>query len=688
MQRPLTFKRYGKAFHAVIEDARDLGALERLDLAHWVALSAPIDTLDADPVFLREVDADRDGRLRQFEVESAIRWTLGRLADHAGIDAGTSTLTLAAIAVADEEGRALHALADAVHGELLKPPTDRTVTLAELRGFIAALEKRAVSSSGVVVPDPALDAEINGLLQAIISVTGGVPHPSGAAGVDLELFDTFVAQARAWRGWWSERDDPAVMPFGDRTDALFAAYEAVAEKVDQYFVQCDAVRLDPTLGPQFARPLDALPALVHAGAADLAAALAGAPLARPIGDRVLSLVHGINPRFERAIAALREGPVAHVLAPGEASPPQRLTAEDWAEVQAAFAGHRRWRERAVAPHIAPLGRGPVDALLDGPVLPSARKVIEDSALISQRLTALRQLERLALFQANILRLANNYVAFPEVYERARRALFDTGDLVIDGRRLNLTVRVRDRARHIAVANSSNICVLYVEVSAAGTQPFEVAAAVTSGGRGNLSVGKRGLFLTPRGVQLDAKVVHIVENPISLGEAIVAPFVRLGNAITGKIESIAADAEKRLDTHGAAVVAPVADPKPGSASLIAGGGIAVAAMSSSAAYITKTLAGMTWMKMLGGLGAAIAAVAIPATIVALIKLNRRDLSCLLEGSGWAINTRMRITWRLARYFTERPRIPLTPMGLVLSLWQWWGSAILMVVAGLVWWFKIH
>jgi len=82
-------------------------------------------------------------------------------------------------------------------------------------------------------------------------------------------------------------------------------------------------------------------------------------------------------------------------------------------------------------------------------------------------------------------------------------------------------------------------------------------------------------------------------------------------------------------------------------------VAVAALTSAAAYITKTLAGVAAYKILIGIAAAVVAVMLPTSVVAILKLRRRDLSALLEGSGWAINARMRLTFKQGRFFTSRP-----------------------------------
>ncbi|MCK5071021.1 MAG: hypothetical protein KAR01_10780, partial [Desulfocapsa sp.] len=90
-------------------------------------------------------------------------------------------------------------------------------------------------------------------------------------------------------------------------------------------------------------------------------------------------------------------------------------------------------------------------------------------------------------------------------------------------------------------------------------------------------------------------------------------------------------------------------------LLAGGGVAVAAIGSSFAFITKTLASLNIQTVLFALIVLSVLIAIPAGIAAYYKLTRRDLSTILEGSGWGINSRMKLTKDQATSFTYRPDI---------------------------------
>ena len=111
----------------------------------------------------------------------------------------------------------------------------------------------------------------------------------------------------------------------------------------------------------------------------------------------------------------------------------------------------------------------------------------------------------------------------------------------------------------------------------------------------------------------------------------------------------------------------------------GGGVAIAALGSAMAYITKTLSGVAWWQIALTIVGVLLAVMVPAGIAGLVKLRRRDLSAMLEASGWAINARMRLTFKQGRFFTSRPRLPIG--GMIARLWPLW-TLLGLILAGAI------
>jgi hypothetical protein len=210
-----------------------------------------------------------------------------------------------------------------------------------------------------------------------------------------------------------------------------------------------------------------------------------------------------------------------------------------------------------------------------------------------------------------------------------------------------------------------------------------------------------VFYDVEGRENDARILDIIENPISFWEALLSPFKRIGKLLSGKIEAWTTASATKLETTTSAALTQVGQPHPGTptapapvgsgtAGMLMGVGVATAALGSATAYIAKTLAETSWLAILTGVLGAILLVLIPTGIIAFFKLRRRDLSAILEGSGWAINARMRLTAKQGRFFTQRPKYSAGSKGIGRLFWRrvLWLVFALAVLAALVNFLRTH
>jgi len=672
------FQPFGRTPHLRIDTPADLRHAAELDEAHWVATNAPIETLACDPGFLAALDFDGNGRIMCYELRRAIRWLFAVLSDPCDVQPGSTTLRLAAVDPQHPDGQRVLTSSRKMLDRLGTPGAER-LTLQELRGIKAEVEAMPVSEAGVVLPSAADELDLRTFLRDVLATVGGAAHPSGKLGVDATMLEAFLQQAHAHLAWWDAgqlpegQDSSPLLPLGEATSAAWEAYEALRAKVDQFFAQCEAALLDSRLVTRMGWTEAELEGLDFDDPEVIEQVLSRAPLAQASSARELRLDEGLNPHYAEAAARFR----AQVLVPLLGGDGVRLGARQWQELKRTLAPHERWVRTRPETAVASLGIERLRRYTLPDYADRVRRLLESSEETALVLDNIRLTERLVMYQAYLLTLANNFISFPHLYNPRRRALFEMGSLIMDGRRFNLAVRVRDRKAHVKVAKTSNMYVMYVQVRPrGGAPPYELAVPVTCGGRGNLCVGKRGVFQDLQGDEHDAAVVHVIENPISLAEALLAPLKRLVGLVAGRIESLADDAEKRLDSEtrqavdgvydkassgrpkapAAAAPAPAAPRKAAGSSagnVLMGSGVALAALGSAVAYIGKTLAGLGWAKVLAGLGAAVLAVVVPSSVAAFLKLRSRDLSAILEGSGWGINARMRLTFRQGRVFTRRP-----------------------------------
>ena len=91
-------------------------------------------------------------------------------------------------------------------------------------------------------------------------------------------------------------------------------------------------------------------------------------------------------------------------------------------------------------------------------------------------------------------------------------------------------------------------------------------------------------------------------------------------------------------------------------LLMGGGIGLAALGSSIAFIAKSLQNVSFGTVMAVLAGIIVIFGGPSVIIALIRIFNRNLSRFLESCGCAVNRPMRMNWRMGRIFTFVPKRP--------------------------------
>jgi len=439
--------------------------------------------------------------------------------------------------------------------------------------------------------------------------------------------------------------------------------------LDAYFLQCRLVAAQP----EAASSLKLAPGRVEGALGDTAAlekAATALPIAPAEPSGVLTwarLYRG--PAFE-TLEAFRKDVAAP--ATGDA---EKLSDAAWKELSA--------RADAVLAWQATFDASPVRAMLDElPTVSDADlEAIEAASkadlALKEELDAITELERLILYQRWLLTFANNFISMPDLYTSRKRALFERGTLILGGRKYTLAVLAQPRAPHAALTSQGTTCILYVKVTPKeGGEGYEVAVPVTGGRSTGLEVGKRGIFHDVEGKEYDAIVTQVVRHPVSLWESMTMPFQRVGTFISSKVEAFAASGDKafqeRLEKSYASTTAlanaPPTAATPGAAApetpaqtaglagLVAAGGIAFAAVGSSLAFIVSQAKTLTLVDVISAAIIIASAVMLPAGLLGWLKLRRRNLALLLEGSGWALNDRLMLTRDLAALVTRKPRLP--------------------------------
>jgi len=633
-----------------------------------------------DPGVLRCLDPEVTGRIHTQDMKDAQQRLFRFLANREGVSEGSDALRLAHLDVSHAEGRKLREAAEWILSRLDAQANDE-VSLEQIRAFRKGSAAAFPNGDGIVPLEDIPDQQTRAFCEDVVRYAGAVTDAAGKVGYTQEQLDAFLERARTMRAWMAQgrplagADQRAseLLEWGDETPQAAALVFDLEAKIEQFFGQCDLLRVEPGAATQFELGAQELEEFDVGSAEAIEGRLRAAPLNRPNPAGELALDRGLNPHYEKRILRFRDEVLQRALG-GDI---QRLTREDWHKVKAIIAPYKAWCDSRPRDEIDALGEEKLRAYLEGDLPRSASELIDKDLEVKDQAEQISLLESLCLLQRWLLELANNFVNFSHLYDPNQRALFEEGTLVIDGRELAFTMKVTNRAEHKQIAAASRIFLVYAEVISKVTAPseerFELVAAVTAGQQGGISVGKRGSFFDIEGREWDARIVDVIENPISLWEAIKAPFQRIGKIAAEKAEQIAAKdtmAVEKLTQTGLEKIttAPLAGgqppPQPAAApaqttsvrDLLLGGGFAFAAVGSSLAFIIRTLseinplhAGMAVLG-LGGI------VVISSGLLGYLKLRARDMSAILEAAGWAVNFRMKLTRRLGRLFTRRPGLP--------------------------------
>lgn len=228
---------------------------------------------------------------------------------------------------------------------------------------------------------------------------------------------------------------------------------------------------------------------------------------------------------------------------------------------------------------------------------------------------------------------------------------EIGSLLLDGRWFRLVVQVPDLEQHKKQASNSGFFLLYLSVSLSSDKKMNIAVAVTGSERGDLHIGKKGVFYDTQNNQCPAEIIHIIDNPINIKEAFLQPFEKLQKIVKLRFERFSQEQEKKIETG------LTKEPKaPIDKNLLMGGGVTVAALSSSFAYLVKTLTSIQFSSILLVILAPLGILALVSSLIAGWRLHRRDLGPILESSGWGINHPLPAPDWAASIFTLQAIVP--------------------------------
>ena len=236
------------------------------------------------------------------------------------------------------------------------------------------------------------------------------------------------------------------------------------------------------------------------------------------------------------------------------------------------------------------------------------------------------------------------------------------------------------------------------------------------------VGKNALYYDNAGVEWDAVITKVVDNPISVAQAFWSPYRRMSVAVENLISKSAAEKDSKMMANATAKInaAPTTLPatpapapaegvdpaaaKPAAAppfdiakfaGIFAAIGMALGMIGTALASLAKGLWALTWWQLILVFVGLMLLISGPAMVLAWLKLRRRNIAPLLNANGWAVNAASRISipfgetlTDIAKYPKLRLKDPYAKKGM--SVWAKIGVTLLVlaVIAAAVWYFDLY
>ena len=683
-----------------ITTGEDLMHLAELDPKMWTVLSCPLKGLEIDEKSLSFMDCDGDGKLRVNDVICTSKWVTGALKDADLLLEGKDSIDIENINREDACGSKLYAAAKQVLMNLGKEGT--VISLTDIADSSAIFAKTRFNGDGVIIEASAEGAEDKAAIAAAVAVTGGTLDRSGVQGVTAAQVEEFY-KALADYAAWKEAEVEA--PYGDQTDKAIELYNALDAKVKDFFVRSRLA----AFSPDSTSSLDVQTAQIQALSAEnltgKTADIAAYPIARVDGKDRIDLSAPVNPAWAAQFEALRKiavDPEAEV-----------LTEDDWNAIGARFAAYSAWKSAKAGAGVEALGLDAVKNFIAQDRKAAILDLVAQDAALSEEAANIALVDKFLHVFRDFYRLVRNFVTFHDFYDKKKEtlAIFQSGVLMIDQRACRFCMNVADMAKHNSMAASSGMYLVYCDCTTKTVAgKIQIVAAVTVGEVGDLMVGKNAIYYDNKGLEWDAVITKIVDNPISIAQAFWSPYRRMATAVENLISKNAADKDAKIMKEattkinaapssipsGGSALSPETDRKMGEAfdigkfaGIFAALGMAVGMIGSALASLAKGIFALKWWQVIMAFVGVMLVISGPAMVMAWLKLRRRNIAPLLNANGWAINVSSKISilfgetlTDIAKYPKLKLKDPYARKGL--APWKKWVislSAVVVVAAGL-------
>jgi len=663
-----SFSTVGGVKRVNLETGADLKNLAELDPKLWTALSCPVEGLEIDKKTLEIIDLDHDGKIRVPEVITAVEWICGIVKDPDDLLKEDPIFRLSSIDETTGWGKVLLESANIILKNIGRENAG-TLSVEETSDTVKIFAGTPFNGDGVITEDSTTDPELLLLIIDIMQCAGSVADRGGKQGITADLLQQFFESCEKYAAWLDKKNaqPERILPLGERTEEAYQNYTAVKLKVDDYFIRCRLAAFDEQSTAMLNLQVAQVESITAKNLAECMSEIAAYPLAKIEAGKALPLATGINPAWEKAITSLRNLTVS-ALFPGQTS----ITEAEWEKISEAFAPYAQWSAEKEGAQVEALGIDRIRAILSAPYKAQISALIEQDKKLENDANNIILVDKLVRYHRDIFTLLKNFVTFFDFYTPGKKAIFQAGTLYIDQRSCDLCIKVSDMGKHATMVLFSGMYLMYCDCTSRSTnEKMTIVTALTNGDIDNLVVGKNALFYDRLGMDWDATVIKIIDNPISIRQAFFSPYRKVSRFIetqvnkfaTAENDKVTADMNKsvenipsKMDEAKTKKEAPVPFDVGKFVGIFAAIGLALGAISSAIASAVAGFLGLTWWKMPIAFTGLLLLISGPAMIIAYLKLRKRNLAPILDANGWAINASAVVNIQFGNTLTQLAELP--------------------------------
>ncbi len=659
------FENIGGATRIKITSGKDIEHLPELDRKMWTVLSCPVKGLEIDDRSLYWIDTDSDGKIHLDDVIRTSKWIMDAVADTESLLHASGSFDILGFNKDSETGRKLHKSASCILKYLGKEGS--VISMSDIADSSAIFSKTRFNGDGIITELSAEDPEEKEAITSALESIGNITDRSGAPGLDSSLIEKFYDALGAYSEWSASCPKA---PFGAETEAVIAAYDSLDSKIKDFFLRSRLAGFSPECTSSLDVQKAQIEAVSPENLSDRTAEIASYPLARVTGKPEINLSGPVNPVWASAVETIRE----HAMPEGITV----LTETIWTEIGLKAAEYKNWKKAKKGEEVEKLGAEKIARLVSANKKTALLSLVEHDLSLKEESDDIDLVDKFLHIYKDFYTLLKNFVSFQDFYnpDKNTRAIFQSGHLIIDQRCCHFCMDVADAAKHGVMAPASGIYLVYCDC-VTKTRPGvrKIVAAVTVGDIGDLSVGKNAIFYDNSGLDWDAVVTKIIDNPISIAQAFWSPYRRMAKTVENFINKSAADKDAKIMAEASkkiteapkipATPADASAPVPSAAppfdiakfaGIFAAIGMALGMIGSFFVSLAKGFVALSWWQAILVIIGILLLISGPSMVMAWMKLRRRNIAPLLNANGWAVNASSNISIQFGATLTDIVKFP--------------------------------